>query len=151
MGAERCVYRRGAGYNLCTSGAGSNNNAQNGITIDRKLTGWSRGVCFAFFYDAAIADTKKFTLADVHIQQSATSNMGSPSNYCVFDDQLLFTGDAGNSTVTKNSTQKYYADLGGAKRYIRIVYTPKLDRGATDTAAIYVGAIFDEPEYGPQT
>jgi hypothetical protein len=84
------------------------------------------------------------------IEHSVNSDLSSPADYVVFENATgtaIATGATGGSTEV--GVKKYSVDLGAARRYIRVTYTPDLDATSTDTAALGAVAVFDAPYQRP--
>jgi hypothetical protein len=152
MHVESLPMKRAAANLAITAGAGQDGQAQTGIIIDRGDSDvkYSRFVTIAIPYSAVLAEGKLLTLKTVKIEHSVNSNLSSPADYKVFENSTgtaIATGATGGSTEA--GVKMYSVDLGAARRYIRLSYTPDLDATATDTAALSALAVFDAPYQRP--
>jgi hypothetical protein len=155
-----------------TSGAGPDGVAQNGPSIDRinfpgaggGLAGGSAGE-LPRSLDVYVSFTatlgQGFTLALTWDVQDSADNL-------TFADlaggqqvaTVAATGPAGGGTVTGVARMVVASSdkpagtpgiyIGGARRYVRLVLTPRLNRGATDTAIIAAVGVFGGFDFARQ-
>lgn len=118
----------GAINKTATAGGAGDNTAVNGGWIDR-LEFHSLKV--AIGYTAALGEGNTLRFAGQLQHNSSPEDTGAASFGAAIPTTLAATGAAGGSTETGTVEADY--DLTMAKRYIRFVATPDLNRANTDT------------------
>lgn len=150
MHIEAAVVRRFAANLAITAAAGQDGQAQTGIIIDRYDAKGSNFMVVVFPYTATLADTKVLKFSSVLVEHSDASDLSGAATFCTCVDTTpatIATGKTGGTTET--GCKSYSVPISGAKRYLRLKYTPDLDASGTDTAALSAVAIFDPPQYLP--
>lgn len=136
LGAMIKVLRAAANTAATAAGTGDNT-AVTGVTIDRAACKMPLSAVVAIAFSATLAATKKLFLKSVVVEHGDASDLSDAATYLTLEDTTgtaVATGATGGSTET--GCKEYDIDLSGAKRYIRIKFTPDLDATATDTAAL---------------
>jgi hypothetical protein len=131
----KCVY---AAHTTATAASTGDNTEVNGAALD--VNGDYQSLKVVIAYSAALTSTETISFtanlqtADVH-----TFNDGSQEDY---GDALSKTAVAGDTGVTSaTGVVELDFDLRGAKRWVRVQYTPDLSAGGTDTlaaSAVYI-------------
>lgn len=121
-----------------TAGGSGDATAVTGIAIDRlnPSTG-SLAACarFGIAWSAVLAQDKTLSLGTVLIEQSDDGTNFDATAYETFTDPgVVATGGTGGST--ERGITPFDVDLGNAKRWVRIKFTPDLSNTATDTASL---------------
>lgn len=148
----------GAAYVAATAAGSGDNTLVTGLTIDRSslaqnglstLTGvLPTYVMFNLFYEAVLAAAATLSIKTVLIEDSADG-----SSWATFLDQtatprplgwppsgVVDTGGGGGTT--QRGIVRFGANIRGARRYIRLKYTPDLSAGSVDTGKFTVSAVF---------
>jgi hypothetical protein len=121
--------------------AGSGDNTQVvGQIIDRTLFNYPLSMIVAIRCKAVLATTAKLTLKSVTVEHGDASNLSDAASFATPADADVLVDPGGGSTM--RTVKEYDVDLGGAKRYIRVKYTPDLSAGSVDTAENSVVVIF---------
>jgi hypothetical protein len=133
--ADRTIAR-GAAHTAATAAGAGDNSAVTGATIDLSAQYFPRELLVCFSYTTTLAAGKKLFLKSMVVQHDTDSAMGTAATYATLEDDTgtAIATHATGGTVT--GTKVYEVDLGGAKRYIRVNYTPDLDASGTDTAQV---------------
>lgn len=129
--------KAGTAITALTAAGSGDNTAITGITIDR-LAGSSvpLNAEIILSYTATLAATKTLTLKTVKVEDSADGT--NWADFATFTDPgVVATGPTGGATLS--GAVKLGVNLGAAKRYVRVDFTPDLSASGTDTA--YVGAV----------
>ncbi|ODT13079.1 MAG: hypothetical protein ABS57_19755 [Mesorhizobium sp. SCN 65-12] len=120
---------------LTAGGAGDNTNI-NGIAIDRFVGGslaLNAEILLAF--TATLAATKALLLKGVKIWHGDDGVNWAVDPYAsIVDPGQVAVGAAGGST--EKGVFKLGVDLGSAKRFIRVDFTPDLNAANTDTGTV---------------
>ncbi len=119
---------------LTAAGTGDNT-AVTGATVDRSAYGQPMSASVIYACKATLSASQKLTLA-YKVQHGSASNGSDMADFAV--------GSTGATvlTATGTTTVKQDVDLTGAKRYIRIYFTPDLDASGTDAAVIQSAWVF---------
>jgi hypothetical protein len=141
---SKITLRRAAANLAITAGAGQDGQQQTGVTIDRALIGWPQSAVFGLSYTAALAASETLSFAYT-LQTSDASDMSNAATVATAGAAVVATGSG-----TIEGIFEVNASLRGARRYVRLLYTPDLSRAGTDTAAIAGVAAFGGAERLPQ-
>lgn len=136
IGALIKAIRAAANTAVTAAGAGDNT-VVTGVTIDRSLYNMPLSAVIAIPFTATLAAAATLTLKNVVLEHGDASNLSDVATLQTLEDgtgTVKATGAGGGSTET--GCVEYDVDLGAAKRYIRIKFTPDLSAGATDTAGL---------------
>lgn len=121
----------GLGYSALAAGAGDNVEVTGG-NIDRMAPGEQGFDALAILHcgTAVLGDAETLTLR-TQIQESADGSAFDAAEE-IEAATVVATGGGGGTTETYQ--RKVKVDLRGRKRFVRILTTPNLSAGATDTA-----------------
>lgn len=128
----------GSAFASATAGGTGDNTAVTGTSIDRAAIGNPLCAEVAVLYSATLAATKTLTLKTVKIEDSADGSTWA--DYATFDDAVVATGATGGSTEA--GAAAYKVNLSGARRYVRVDFTPDLSATGTDTASAVAAWVF---------
>jgi hypothetical protein len=120
-----------AGPVALTAGGAGDNTAVTGIILDRAAYGWpaSAELCLAFTATLAAAATLS---AAVTVQHGDDAGLSDATTFDSIANAVIATGPGGGGTVPGQITRAI--NLKGAKRYVRVNFTPDLSAANTDTA-----------------
>lgn len=131
IGASIAVVRGSANATLTAGGSGDNTQVV-GAIIDRAAYNYPLSCVLAITVKAVLAASKKLTLKSVILEHDDTSNLASATTFAAPADVDVLVDSGSGSTMT--GQKEYDIDLAGAKRYIRLSFTPDLNATGTDTA-----------------
>ena len=123
-----------------TAGGAGDNTAITGATIDRLTSaGIPLNAQIILYWTATLAQAATLILKTVKVQDSADGTTWA--DYASYTDPgVVATGPTGGGTLT-DVLEVAGVDLGSARRYVRLLFTPDLSAASIDTARI--GAIFN--------
>lgn len=127
------TIRRAAANTAVTAGGGGDNTAVTGVIIDRAALGWAESVVIAIPYTTTLAQAATLSLAYT-LQHGEASNLSDAATLASATTAVIATGGTGGSTET--GVFEVGVSLRGARRYVRLNFTPDLSAGSTDTAAL---------------
>lgn len=130
IGSAVSVVRASARATATAAGTGDNT-AVAGVIIDRAALGWPKSAVFAVPFTTTLAAAATLSLA-MTVQDGDASNLADAATYASRANAVVATGPGGGGTVT--GTVEFDVNLQGAKRYVRLNFTPDLSAGGTDTA-----------------
>ena len=139
IGSQIVVLRGSANASLTAGGSGDNSQVT-GHILDRSLYNYPLSMVLALMATATLAANKKLTFKTVTIQTSDDSGMANPVSLATPADVDVLVDSGSGSTIY--GQQNYDVDLGGAKRYIQILFTPDLNATSVDTAACSSAVVF---------
>lgn len=131
VGAKR------ASDNVAVTAGGAGDNTQVvGQIIDRQALSLPLSILVLILWKTVLAAAATLTLKSVLIEHGDDSALADAATYATLETAggTAVATSAGGGTVRGES--KYSVDLNGAKRYIRIKYTPDLSAANTDTAEL---------------
>lgn len=114
-----------------TAGGTGDNTLVTGQIIDRSTYGTPLSVVVAIGVKAVLAANKKLTLKSVTIEHGDDSGLSDAANFATPADVDILVDSGSGSTL--RGVSEYDLDLTGAKRYIRLKFTPDLNATGTDT------------------
>jgi len=132
------VFNASAGARGVAAGTGDNTEVV-GTVIDRRLYGYAKSAIFAIVGSAVLASAATLTLKNVAIEHDDDPAFATTADFKTVSDAVVATGGAGGSTETVK--KEIDVDLAGAKRYLRITYTPDLSAGGTDIFTLAAAAV----------
>jgi hypothetical protein len=141
---QKITVRRAASNLAITAGAGQDGQQQTGTILDRAAIGWPQSAVFAVPYTTTLGANETLSIAYT-VQTSDASDMSSPTTVATASATAVATG-AG----TFSGAFEANVSLAGARRYVRLLYTPDLSRANTDTAELSAVAVFGGAERLPQ-
>lgn len=139
--------RRAAANTAATAGGAGDATEVTGVIIDRAALGWAESVVLAIPFTSALGDGNTLTLAWT-LQHGEASNLSDAATLASASAATVATGGTGGSTVT--GTLEAGVSLRGARRYVRLNFTPDLNRANTDTAALSAVLVFAGANRLPQ-
>lgn len=115
-----------------TAGGTGDNTAVTGVTIDRMVAGALAGsIALAIIGESTLAAAATLSLAYT-VQDSVDGSTWT--TYATGANAVISTGATGGST--NGIELDIDIDLGPAKRFVRILFTPDLSAANTDTFAL---------------
>jgi hypothetical protein len=144
---DKIAVRRAAGPGALTAGGTGDNTAVTGIIIDRAALGWPASCVVALPYTTALGEGNTLSLAAT-LQDGEDSGLSDAATYAAISTGVIATGGTGGSTVT--GQVEVNVNLAGAGRYLRLNYTPDLNRANTDTALVAAVIAFGGANRLPQ-
>jgi hypothetical protein len=144
---SKVSVRRAAANTAVTAGGGGDNTAVTGVIIDRAALGWPQSVVAAIPFTATLGQGQILTLAYT-LQHGDNAGLSDATTFATAGAATVATGGTGGSTET--GTFEVGIRLTGARRYVRLNFTPDLDRANTDTAALSAVMVFGGAERLPQ-
>lgn len=139
--------RRAADNTAATAGGSGDATAVTGVIIDRAALGWPQSAVIAIPFTATLAATATLTITDT-LQHGDNSGLSDAATLSTQTAQTVATGPAGGGTVT--GVYERNVSLRGAKRYVRVNFTPDLSAANTDTAALSAVLVTGGAERLPQ-
>jgi hypothetical protein len=125
-----------------TAGSTGDNTPVVGQIIDRSALGMPLSCAVVIAIKAILGDTNKLTLKSVTIDHGDDSALGDATTFATpADVDVLVDPASPGGGSTMRGQQQYNVDLGGAKRYVRLTFTPDLNAANTDTgecAALWI-------------
>lgn len=146
IGSVIAVRRAAANAAVTAAGAGDAT-AVTGVIIDRAALRWPKSGVFAVPFTATLAANETLSLV-MTVQDGDAANLSDAATFATRANAVIATGPSGGGTVTGEI--EFDVNLSGAKRYLRLNYTPDLSRGATDTAALSAVAVLGGFDRVPQ-
>lgn len=128
--------RNAAGPAALTAGGTGDNTAVTGVIIDRAALGWPQSCVVALPFIATLAATATLSVAAT-LQHGNDSGLSDVATFAAISTGAQATGQSGGST--EQGVIEVNVSLAGAKRYVRLNFTPDLSAANTDTAR--VGAV----------
>lgn len=120
---------------LLAAGAGDNS-AVTGLVIDRLALGMPTSAELCLPFTATLAAAATLSLA-VTIQHGDNAGLSDAGTFDSIANGVIATGPGGGGTVAGEIIRAI--NFKGAKRYVRVNFTPDLSAGGTDIAR--VGAV----------
>ncbi len=130
---------RAAANTAATAGGSGDNTAVTGVIIDRAAFGWAQSAVFAVPFTATLGATETLSVA-MTVQHGEDSGLSDVGTLATRANAVVATGPSGGGTVT--GTVEFDVNLSGARRYVRLNFTPDLSRANTDTAALSAVTVF---------
>lgn len=138
------AVRRATANVAATAGGAGDNTAVTGVIIDRAALGWAESVVVAIPFTTTLAASQTLSVnwtlqhgEDVNLSDAATLATSGPAVVATGVGTVAGTVEAGVS-------------LRGARRYVRLNFTPDLSAGGTDTAALSSVLVFAGANRLPQ-
>ena len=144
---DKVSVRRAAANTAATAGGAGDNTLVTGVVIDRAALGWPQSAVIAVPFTATLAAAATLTIADT-LQHSDAADLSGAATLSSQAAQTVATGPAGGGTVT--GTYERNVSPRGAKRYLRVQFTPDLSAANTDTAALSAVLVTGGAERLPQ-
>lgn len=141
---ERISVRRAGANAAATAGGTGDNTAVTGVIIDRMALGNPMSVVAAILYTTTLGSVETFSLAWT-LQHGDDSGLSDAATFASAGSAVVATG-AGTLTGQLEAS----VALKGAKRYLRLNYTPNLSASGTDTAACAPVLVFGGADRLPQ-
>lgn len=131
IGAAIAIARATAN-STATAGGSGDNTAVTGVIIDRQAFRWPKSGVFAVPFTTTLAAGATLSLA-MTVQDGDAANLSDAATFATRANAVVATGPSGGGTVT--GVVEFDVNLVGAKRYIRLNFTPDLSAANTDTGA----------------
>lgn len=147
INSEITVRRAGAQTATITAGAAGDNTEVTGVIIDRAALGWAESVVVAIPYTATLGATQTLSIGYT-LQHGETANLADVATLATAAPAVVATGGAGGTTEV--GVFEVGVSLRGARRYVRLNYTPDLNRANTDTMALSSVLVFAGANRLPQ-
>lgn len=144
---DEITVRRAAANTAVTAGGAGDNSAVTGVIIDRAAIGYPESCVVAIPFTATLAATATLQVATT-VQHGEASNLSDAATLTSVSATTYATGATGGSTET--GTIEINVSLRGARRYVRVNFTPDLSAANTDTAALSAVIVFGGAERLPQ-
>lgn len=138
------TVRRAAANTAVTAGGAGDATAVTGVIIDRAALGWAESVVAAIPWTATLASTQTLSIAYT-LQHGEDAGLSDAATLATATGAVVATG-AG--TVT--GVFEVGVSLRGARRYVRLNFTPDLSASGTDTAALSAVLVFAGANRLPQ-
>lgn len=138
------TVRRAAANTAATAAGSGDNTAVTGVIIDRAALGWADSVTVAIPFTATLASAQTLSVAWT-LQHGEDSGLSDVATLASAGSAVVATGVG---TVT--GVVEAGVSLRGARRYVRLNFTPDLSAGATDTAALSAVLVFAGANRLPQ-
>lgn len=143
IGDKNTVLRAAANTAVTAGGAGDNT-LVTGVIIDRAAYGWPESMVAAIPWLATLAASATLSVGWT-LQHGDNSGLSDAATLASAAAAVVGTG-AG----TLSGTLEANLSLAGAKRYIRLNFTPDLSAANTDTAALSAVAVLGGAKRLPQ-
>ena len=124
--------QRGSDNASLTAGGTGDNTQVVGHIIDRAAFSFPLSLTAVITAKATLAANKKLTFKSVILETGDTSGLSDASTLFSPSDVDVLVDSGSGSTIY--GQKEYDFDLAGAKRYIRLSFTPDLNATSTDTA-----------------
>lgn len=138
------TIRRVAANTAATAGGAGDNTAVTGVIIDRAALGWAESVVVAIPFTTTLGASATLTLAYT-LQHGEDAGLSDATTLATATGNVVATG-AGTVTGTFEAG----VSLRGARRYVRLNFTPDLSAANTDTAALSAVLVFAGANRLPQ-
>jgi hypothetical protein len=122
-----------------TAGGSGDNTAVTGVIIDRAAHGWAQSAVFTVPFTTTLAAAATLSVV-MTVQDGDAANLSDAATLATRANAVVATGPSGGGTVT--GVVELNVNLSGAKRYVRLNFTPDLSRANTDTAELSGVAVF---------
>jgi hypothetical protein len=139
--------RNAAGPAALTAGGAGDNTAVTGVIIDRAALGWPKSVVVAIPYTATLAAGATLSIGSV-LQTGDAENLSDATTFATVATGVQATGGSGGTT--EQGEIEVDLDLSGAKRRVRLNFTPDLSAANTDTARVGAVLVFGGADRLPQ-
>jgi hypothetical protein len=138
IGSKISVARATANA-AATAGGSGDNTAVTGVIIDRAAFNWPQSAVFAVPFTSTLAAAATLSVV-MTVQDGENSGLSDAGTFATRANAVVATGPSGGGTVT--GVVELDVNLSGAKRYVRLNFTPDLSASGTDTAALSGVAVF---------
>lgn len=132
IGSKIAVVRAAANT-AATAGGTGDNTPVTGVIIDRAALNWPTSGVVAIPFTATLAAAATLSVA-ITVQDGDNDALSDAGTFASRANAVVATGPSGGGTVT--GTVELDVNFAGAKRYVRVNFTPDLSAGSTDTAAL---------------
>lgn len=144
---SKITVRRAAANTAVTAGGAGDATQVTGVIIDRYALGLPSNGVVAIPFTATLAAAETLSLTWT-LQHGDDSGLSDAATHATGANAVVATGPGGGGTVT--GTVEARISLRGAKRYVRLQFTPDLSRANTDTAALSAVLVFAGADRLPQ-
>jgi hypothetical protein len=136
---QKIAVARAAANTAATAGGTGDNTLVTGVIIDRAASGWAQSCVVAIPFTATLAAAATLSVGGV-LQDGENSGLSDAGTFATLTNAVVATGPSGGGTVT--GVVELNVNLAGAKRYVRLNFTPDLSASGTDTAALSAVLVF---------
>ena len=141
------TVRRAAANTAVTAGGAGDNTLVTGVIIDRAALGWPKSLVAAIPFTTTLAQAATLSIGYT-LQHGDAANLSDAATFATANLAVVATGGVGGSTET--GTFEVGVNIEGARRYVRLNFTPDLSAGGTDTAALSAVLVFAGADRLPQ-
>lgn len=138
---------RAAANTAVTAGGAGDNQAVTGVVVDLAALGQPQSCAIAIPFTATLGQGETLSIAHT-LQHGTAANLSDAATYQSRAATVVATGPTGGGTVS--GVVKVNVPLRGARRYVRLNFTPDLSRANTDTAALSAVMVFGGAERLPR-
>lgn len=143
---DKITCRRAGANTAVTAGGGGDNTAVTGVIIDRAAIGWATSAVVFIPFTATLGANETLSVAWT-LQDGDAANLSDAGTFASAGSAAVANGGGSGATVTGQLEAN--VRLAGAKRYVRLNFTPDLSRANTDTAALSANLVFGGAERLP--
>ena len=134
-----------------TAAGTGDNTAVTGVIVDRAAAALNspQEIAVLFPFTTTLGAGKNLFLKSVLLEHGDAANLSDAATFATFEDATghSVATSAGGGTVT--GCKRYGVNIGGAKRYVRLKFTPDLDATSVDTAVVMSVLVFAKEQVGP--
>jgi hypothetical protein len=130
------TVRRATANVAATAGGAGDNTAVTGVIIDRAALGWAESVAVAIPFTTTLASAQTLSV-NWTLQHGEDASLSDAATLATSGAAVVATG-AG----TVAGAVEAGVSLRGARRYVRLNFTPDLSAGGADTAALSAVLVF---------
>jgi hypothetical protein len=130
------AVRRAAANTAVTAGGGGDNSAVTGVIIDRASLGWAESLVVAIPFTTTLAAAQTLSV-NWTLQHGEDSGLSDAATLATSGAAVVATGAGTVAGQVEGGVS-----LRGARRYVRLNFTPDLSAGSTDTAALSAVLVF---------
>lgn len=138
------TVRRAAANTAATAGGAGDNTAVTGVIIDRAALGWAESVVVAIPFTTTLASAQTLSV-NWTLQHGEDSGLSDAATLATSGAAVVATGAGTVAGVVEAGVS-----LRGARRYVRLNFTPDLSAANTDTAALSAVLVFAGANRLPQ-
>lgn len=138
------TVRRAAANTAATAGGAGDNTAVTGVIIDRAALGWAESVVVAIPFTTTLASAQTLSVSWT-LQHGEDSGLSDAATLATSGAAVVATGAGTVAGVVEAGVS-----LRGARRYVRLNFTPDLSAANTDTAALSAVLVFAGANRLPQ-
>ena len=130
------TIRRAAANTAVTAGGAGDNTAVTGVIIDRAALGWAESLAVAILFATTLSASQTLSI-NWTVQHGEDAGLSDAATLATSGPVVVATG-----VGTVAGQVEAGVSLRGARRYVRLNFTPDLSAGSTDTAALSAALVF---------